>query len=81
MPAYMIYATLDLLSAGRTEKIVGRGAFVESFPLFGYDVRDYDQLFPEKLDLLLKLNESERVTWQGRLRTPLDNAEIAPRPL
>lgn len=74
------YATLDLLSAGRAEMIVGRGAFVESFPLFGYDVRAYDQLFPEKLDLLLKLNESERVTWQGRLRTPLDNAEIAPRP-
>jgi probable LLM family oxidoreductase len=75
------FATLDLLSAGRAEMIVGRGAFVESFPLFGYNVRDYDQLFPEKLDLLLKLNSSERVTWQGRLRSPLENAEIAPRPL
>jgi probable LLM family oxidoreductase len=75
------YATLDLLSAGRAEMIVGRGAFVESFPLFGYDVNDYDRLFPEKLDLLLKLNSSERVTWQGRLRSPLNNAEIAPRPL
>jgi probable LLM family oxidoreductase len=75
------YATLDLLSAGRAEMIVGRGAFVESFPLFGYDINDYDRLFPEKLDLLLKLNTSERVTWQGRLRAPLNNAEIAPRPL
>jgi probable LLM family oxidoreductase len=75
------FATLDLLSAGRAEMIVGRGAFVESFPLFGYDVKDYDRLFPEKLDLLLRLNATERVTWQGRLRSPLDNAEIAPRPL
>jgi probable LLM family oxidoreductase len=75
------FATLDLLSVGRAEMIVGRGAFVESFPLFGYDVRDYDQLFPEKLELLLKLNTSERVTWQGRLRSPLNDAEIAPRPL
>lgn len=75
------FATLDLLSAGRAEMIAGRGAFVESFPLFGYDVRDYDKLFPEKLDLLLKLNASERVTWRGTLRSPLDNAEIAPRPL
>lgn len=75
------FATLDLLSAGRAEMIVGRGAFVESFPLFGYDVNDYDRLFPEKLDLLLKLNASEHVTWQGHLRSPLDNAEIAPRPL
>jgi probable LLM family oxidoreductase len=75
------FATLDLLSAGRAEMIAGRGAFVESFPLFGYDVRDYDKLFPEKLDLLLKLNASERVTWRGTLRSPLEDAEIAPRPL
>jgi probable LLM family oxidoreductase len=75
------FATLDLLSAGRAELIAGRGAFVESFPLFGYDVRDYDKLFPEKLDLLLKLNASERVTWRGTLRSPLEDAEIAPRPL
>ena len=73
------FATLDLLSAGRAEMIAGRGAFVESFPLFGYDVRDYDKLFPEKLDLLLKLNASERVTWRGTLRSPLEDAEIAPR--
>ena len=75
------FATLDLLSAGRAEMMVGRGAFVESFSLFGYDINDYDRLFPEKLDLLLKLNAAERVTWQGRLRASLDNAEIAPRPL
>jgi probable LLM family oxidoreductase len=75
------FATLDLLSAGRAEMIVGRGAFVESFPLFGYDINDYDRLFPEKLELLLKLNAAERVTWQGRLRPALNNAEIAPRPL
>ena len=75
------FATLDLLSNGRAEIIAGRGAFVESFPLFGYDLNDYDHLFPEKLDLLLKLNAGERVTWQGNFRSALDNAEIAPRPL
>ncbi len=75
------FATLDLLSDGRAEMLVGRGAFVESFPLFGYDLDDYDQLFPEKLGLLLKLNESERVTWQGRFRSPLQDADIVPRPL
>jgi len=72
------FAILDLLSAGRAEMIVGRGAFFESFPLFGYDVRDYDQLFSEKLELLLKLNSSERVTWQGILCSPLENVQIAP---
>jgi probable LLM family oxidoreductase len=75
------FATLDLLSAGRAEMMVGRGAFIESFSLFGYDINDYERLFPEKLDLLLKLNAAERVTWQGRFRAGLDNAEIAPRPL
>jgi probable LLM family oxidoreductase len=75
------FATLDLLSAGRAEMMVGRGAFTESFSLFGYDMNDYDRLFPEKLDLLLKLNASERVSWQGRYRASLDQAEIAPRPL
>ena len=74
------YATLDLLSGGRAEMMVGRGAFTESFGLFGYDLADYDRLFPEKLDLLLKLNAAERVTWQGRFRPALDSAEIAPRP-
>jgi probable LLM family oxidoreductase len=74
------FATLDLLSAGRAEMIAGRGAFIESFPLFGYDLADYDALFPEKIELLLKLNSSERVTWTGSLRPALNEAEIAPRP-
>ena len=74
------FATLDLLSGERAELIVGRGAFVESFPLFGYDTADYNELFPEKLELLLKLNQSERVTWRGRFRTPLQDAQISPRP-
>jgi probable LLM family oxidoreductase len=75
------YATLDLLSGGRAEMIAGRGAFTESFALFGYDMNDYDRLFPEALDLMMKLNASERVTWRGQFRAPLDNAEISPRPL
>src|SRR5690606_27787661 len=62
------YATLDLLSHGRAEIMVGRGSFIESFPLFGYDLADYDELFAEKLDLLLKLRESERITWSGKHR-------------
>jgi probable LLM family oxidoreductase len=74
------FATLDLLSDGRAEMIAGRGAFVESFPLFGYEVADYNRLFPEKLELLLKLNAAERVTWQGRFRPALVDAQIAPRP-
>ncbi len=75
------FATLDLLSDGRAEIIAGRGAFLESFPLFGYDTNDYDALFSENLDLLLKLNENERITWDGHFRPSLRNAEIAPRPL
>src|SRR5690606_3443446 len=75
------FATLDLVSGGRAELIAGRGAFVESFPLFGCDLADYDALFAEKLGLLLALNASERVTWSGRFRTPLSDAAIAPRPL
>jgi alkanesulfonate monooxygenase SsuD/methylene tetrahydromethanopterin reductase-like flavin-dependent oxidoreductase (luciferase family) len=74
------FATVDLLSGGRAEIIAGRGAFIESFPLFGHDMADYDALFVEKLDLLLNLNENERVTWQGRFRPPLTNAEVSPRP-
>lgn len=74
------FATLDLLSGGRAEIIAGRGAFVESFPLFGYDMSLYDQLFEEHLDLLLQLNANERVTWSGQFRSSLNNAEIAPRP-
>jgi probable LLM family oxidoreductase len=75
------FATLDLLSNGRAEIIAGRGAFVESFPLFGYDTKDYDALFSENIDLLLKLNKNERITWSGHFRPALKNAEIAPRPV
>jgi probable LLM family oxidoreductase len=75
------FATVDLLSGGRAEVIAGRGAFIESFALFGDDIADYDALFAEKLDLLLKLNEGERVTWRGRFRAPLSNSEISPRPV
>ncbi len=74
------FATVDLVSGGRAEIIVGRGAFVESFPLFGFDLADYDALFAEKLGLLLKLRAESRVTWKGRFRPPLDDAEISPRP-
>jgi probable LLM family oxidoreductase len=75
------FATLDLLSNGRAEIIAGRGAFIESFPLFGYDVNQYDELFEEHIELFLKLNAEERVTWSGRFRSHLQAAEIAPRPL
>src|SRR5690554_5971413 len=74
------FATLDLLSDGRAEIIAGRGAFIESFPLFGYDVNKYDELFEEHLELLLKLNASEKVTWSGRHRSALHEAHISPRP-
>jgi probable LLM family oxidoreductase len=75
------FATLDLLSEGRAEIMAGRGSFIESFPLFGYDLGDYDELFAEKLELLLKLRESERVTWSGRHRAPLDDTGVYPRPV
>src|SRR5947207_11729180 len=65
------FATIDLLSRGRAEIMAGRGSFIESFPLFGYDLGDYDELFAEKLELLLALRESERVTWSGKHRPPL----------
>ena len=76
---YEDFATLDLLSDGRAEVIVGRGSFTESFSLFGRDMRDYDDLFAENLDLLLQINEQERVTWNGKHRAPLQDAEVAPR--
>lgn len=78
---YEDFATLDLLSDGRAEMIVGRGSFTESFGLFGYDMKDYDELFAEKIDLLLELNRSETgvVTWEGHRRPSLTDAEIAPR--
>ena len=75
------FATLDLLSGGRAEIMAGRGSFVESFPLFGYDLRDYDELFAEKLELLLRLRESERVTWEGVHRAPIADRGVYPRPL
>jgi len=75
------FATLDLLSDGRAEIIAGRGAFVESFPLFGYNVNDYDDLFEENMDLFLKLNDHETISWNGKLRPSLRNAQIAPRPV
>jgi probable LLM family oxidoreductase len=75
------FATLDLLSGGRAEIMAGRGSFIESFPLFGYDLNDYDELFQEKLGLLLKLRESERVTWRGKHRPPIDERGVFPRPV
>lgn len=75
------FATLDLLSDGRAEIMAGRGSFIESFPLFGYDLHDYNALFAEKLDLLLKLRESEKVTWAGVHRPALQNLGVYPRPL
>ena len=75
------FATLDLLSGGRAEIMAGRGSFIESFPLFGYDLGDYDELFAEKIELLLELRESERVTWSGEHRAPLEDAGVYPRPV
>jgi probable LLM family oxidoreductase len=75
------FATLDLLSGGRAEIMAGRGSFVESFPLFGYELRDYDELFAEKLELLLRLRESERITWSGKHRASLEGRGVYPRPL
>jgi alkanesulfonate monooxygenase SsuD/methylene tetrahydromethanopterin reductase-like flavin-dependent oxidoreductase (luciferase family) len=74
------YATIDLISGGRAEIIAGRGVYTESFPLFGYKLDDQDALYAEHLALLLRLNAEPRVTWSGRFRPPLADAEIAPRP-
>ena len=75
------FATLDLISQGRAEMVVGRGSFTESFPLFGLDFNDYDELFAEKLDLLLQLRAEERITWSGKFRPALNNQAVYPRPL
>lgn len=75
------FATTDLLSGGRAEITLGRGAFIESFPLFGYELEDYDALYNEKLDLFLKIAETDPLTWSGRFRPALERAAIAPRPL
>lgn len=75
------FATLDLISEGRAEIMAGRGSFIESFPLFGYSLRDYDALFAEKLELLLKVRDDEHVTWSGKHRTALTGQGVYPRPV
>ncbi len=75
------FATLDLLSQGRAEMVVGRGSFIEAFPLFGLPLEDYDSLFAEKLDLLLKIRDNEHVHWSGEYRPPLTGQGVYPRPL
>jgi probable LLM family oxidoreductase len=75
------FATLDLVSGGRAEIMAGRGSFIESFPLFGYDLHDYDSLFSEKLELLLKIRAGEKVTWSGKHRAPLNGLGVYPRPI
>src|SRR5712672_1196622 len=75
------FATLDLISQGRAEMVVGRGSFIDSFPLFGYRLEDYDSLFAEKLDLLLKIRDNEHVTWSGKHRPALTGQGVYPRPV
>ena len=75
------FATLDAISNGRAEIMAGRGSFIESFPLFGYDLKDYDELFDQKLELLLKIRESEKVTWEGGHRPAIQNLGVYPRPV
>jgi len=76
---YQSFATIDLISNGRAELVAGRGSFIESFPLFGYDLKDYDELFEEKLDLLLKINKAERISWKGKFRPALKDQQVLPR--
>ena len=75
------FSTLDAISNGRAEIMAGRGSFIESFPLFGYDLDDYNELFDEKLDLLLKIQKSEKVTWDGKHRPAIQNLGIYPIPV
>lgn len=75
------FATVDALSNGRAEIMAGRGSFTESFPLFGYSLNDYDTLFSEKLELLLKIRQQEKITWKGNHRAPINNLGIYPRPV
>jgi probable LLM family oxidoreductase len=75
------FATLDLISKGRAEMVVGRGSFTEAFPLFGFNLHHYDELFTEKLDLLLNIRDNESVSWSGKFRPALNNQAIYPRPL
>jgi probable LLM family oxidoreductase len=74
------FSTVDLLSSGRAEIMAGRGSFIESYPLFGYDLEDYDELYTEKLDLLLQLNKSEMISWKGKHRPSIPNLGVYPRP-
>jgi probable LLM family oxidoreductase len=76
---YQNFATIDLISNGRAELVVGRGSFIESFPLFGYNLEDYDELFEEKLELLLQINKSEKVNWKGRFRPAIKDQLVLPR--
>ncbi len=76
---YQNFALIDLLSNGRAELMAGRGSFTESFPLFGYNLQDYEGLFAEKLELLLQINKDRRITWEGKYRAPLKNQEVLPR--
>jgi len=76
---YQSFATVDQLSNGRAELVAGRGSFIESFPLFGYNLNDYNALFEEKLELLLKINKEDHVTWKGKFRAPLENQQVLPR--
>ncbi len=78
---FQSFATLDLISGGRAEMVVGRGSFIEAYPLFGLNLDDYDELFIEKLDLLLNIREHEKVNWNGKFRAPLKDQAIYPRPL
>lgn len=75
------FATVDALSNGRAEIMAGRGSFTESFPLFGYSLNDYDTLFTEKLELLLKIRDQEKITWKGKHRAPINNLGVYPRPV
>lgn len=78
---FQSFATLDLISKGRAEIVVGRGSFIDSFPLFGFETLDYSDLFEEKLDLLLQIRDQEFVSWNGKFRAPLNNQPVYPRPL
>lgn len=77
---YQSFATVDLISGGRAEIMAGRGSFIESYPLFGYDLEDYDALFTEKLDLLLQLNGNGKISWKGKHRASIHNLEVFPKP-
>lgn len=81
MRVFQDFAEVDLLSNGRAEIMAGRGSFIESFPLFGHDLDDYDELYAEKLELLLELREKTSVTWPGRHRAAVVDAEVWPRPV